>query len=239
MHNRLIKITALAGLMIGSFAIAVMAESYTWTPPSVAAPNGNIPAPINVGGTHQYKEGSVALGGSTVSPGGFAFDVNGSGYFTGLKIAGSIVANELSATNLFVTGTNKDKSGYVLTNDGTGKAEWKSGSSQAILASDYCYATFAGRNVLVGAFKGYYLKGITKTLDGNWDGLGGVYCLSSGTTDSRMTNAIKNTIVSDSRYGPVVFRSIGKSYNEIVNDCNANKGSYGDHLNVCPALDPF
>ena len=71
------------------------------------------------------------MGGSTVSPGGFAFDVNGPGYFTGLTVSGSIVVN-----SLFVNSTDKDKAGYVLTNDGTGKAEWKAKGSSSITLSE-------------------------------------------------------------------------------------------------------
>ncbi len=129
--KQLKRIAALAGLMVGSFAVAVMAESYTWTPPGATAPAGNVPAPINVGGTHQTKGGSLALGGSTASPGGFALDVNGPGYFTGLTVSGSIVVN-----SLFVNGTDKDKAGYILTNDGNGKAEWKAKGSSSVTLSE-------------------------------------------------------------------------------------------------------
>ena len=256
MHNRLIKITALAGLMIGSFAFAVMAETYTWTPATTAAPGDNMPAPINVSKNSQSKRGGLQILGESLNN-GYALDVNGPGYFTGLTVSGSIVVN-----SLFVNSADKDKAGYVLTNDGTGKAEWKSvssaggGTAGQTLDTSYCYASKASGSYPVGAFKGYYLKGLIKSIgDVQSDGVGrpsvgGVYCLSSGTTDARMTNNIKNTVTTDSRYGPVVFRSIGLSYNDLVNDCNANKSSYGvgnalgiphdqTSMNVCPALDPF
>ena len=129
--KQLKRIASLAGLMIGSFALAVMAESFSWTPPTCAAPGCNIPAPINVGGNHQYKEGSIALGGSTASPTGYAFEANGLGYFTGMKIAGS-----LFTTGLVLEGDNMDKIGYVLTNAGSGRAEWKAKGSSSITLSD-------------------------------------------------------------------------------------------------------
>jgi len=43
------KIIVLTGLLIGSFALSVVAGG-TWTAPTAAPPNGNVDAPINVGG---------------------------------------------------------------------------------------------------------------------------------------------------------------------------------------------
>ena len=71
--KQLKRIATLAGLMMGSFAFAVMAESFTWTPPSGTAPSNNVPAPINVGSSVQNKQGALQLGGSTFSN-GYALD---------------------------------------------------------------------------------------------------------------------------------------------------------------------
>ena len=37
--------------------------AYAWTEPAGAPPNGNVPAPINVGTTLQYKSGTLGIGG--------------------------------------------------------------------------------------------------------------------------------------------------------------------------------
>lgn len=128
--NKLKQIATLSGLMIGAFALSVLAESYVWTPASCEAPNCNVAAPINVSDAVQVKQGALVLGGSSFSN-GYALDVNGPGYFTGLTVAGTMVVN-----GLIVNGTDKDKSGYVLTNDGTGKAEWKPKGSASLTLTD-------------------------------------------------------------------------------------------------------
>ena len=128
--KQLKRIATLAGLMIGSFAFAVMSETYTWTPATTAAPGDNMPAPINVSKNSQSKRGGLQILGESLNN-GYALDVNGPGYFTGLTVSGSIVVN-----SLFVNSTDKDKAGYVLTNDGTGKAEWKAKGSSSITLSE-------------------------------------------------------------------------------------------------------
>jgi hypothetical protein len=43
------------GLVVGSIA-------YAWNGPSAQAPNGNVPAPINIGSVSQTKQGGLGLG---------------------------------------------------------------------------------------------------------------------------------------------------------------------------------
>ncbi len=50
---------ALSGFFLGAFALAVAAG--TWSAPTQTPPNGNVDAPINVGGTTQIKTGLLTL----------------------------------------------------------------------------------------------------------------------------------------------------------------------------------
>lgn len=258
--QRIKKISIVTGLLIGSFALSVLAEdmdivSSGWKPAPCTPDQCNTASPLNVSKTVQNKDGGLSLGGLSLIN-GYALEVNGLGYFTGLKVAGTV-----STKGLIVEDGDQTKGG-VLTNDGTGKAEWKpinqlngNGSTGSSLNSSYCYASKASGSYPVGAFDGYYLKGLIKStgdvqVDGGRSSVGGVYCLASGSSDPRMTNAVKNSISSNAIYGPVVYRSIGLSYKDLVSDCNTNRSSYGiskalgipqdqSSLTICPAMDPF
>ena len=234
--NKLKQIATLSGLMIGAFAISVLAESYVWTPADCPAPECNVAAPINISDKVQYKQGGLALGGSSFSN-GYALDVNGPGYFTGLMVAGRVAAN-----SLLVNGVDKDKNGYVLTNDGSGVAEWKpaKGGDNDRWDSDFCYALVAGRWTREGAFSGYYLKGLTKSSDDAWDAYGGVYCLIKGKTDDRMTAKVIKDLTQYNylvvgRDGKAI---VGKTYNQIVDLCESDKSIFGSGI-TCPLRDPF
>ena len=238
------KIAAATGLFLGAFALSAFAGD--WTPAGCAAPGCNTAAPINVSSVSQYKEGSLAVGKSSGPTNGFDLDVDGNVNFTGSLITSGISVSGLTNTlNLKVGGANANSSGYVLTNDGTGIAEWKAatgGSSITDFDSSFCYALRAGRFTRDGAFSGYYLKGVTKSTDGNWDAHAGVYCLMKGNSDSRMTASVIQTLV-DNGYlvvnsgGPVV----GKTYNQIADDCknvDARPYAYGGTV-TCPLKDVF
>ncbi|MFA6554764.1 MAG: hypothetical protein WCS89_04670 [Candidatus Paceibacterota bacterium] len=122
----LTKIASATGLFFGIFAISALASD--WIPATGIAPNNNTPAPINVSTKAQYKLGSLAIG--TASPSvnpatllnNYALEVEGSGWFQGgLGVGGLTITNTLK-----VGGNDSDKPGYVLANDGSGNAQWKS-----------------------------------------------------------------------------------------------------------------
>jgi hypothetical protein len=58
--NRVL-IESLPVILLSTLIIAVII--YAWTEPSQAPPQGNVPAPINVGATTQYKSGGLGVGG--------------------------------------------------------------------------------------------------------------------------------------------------------------------------------
>ena len=118
------KVATATGFLLGAFALSVLAG--TWTPPDGPPPGHNTDAPINVGLDHQDKSGSISLTGlslgKTGTPLGTAkLDIEGTAITTGL------IVNGLTDTNsLKVGGTDASRQNYVLTNDGTGVALWKS-----------------------------------------------------------------------------------------------------------------
>ena len=67
------KIATITGLALGAFALSALATG-TWTAPSAAAPNGNVDAPINVGGGtagniySQTKTGFLTLANFIFNP---------------------------------------------------------------------------------------------------------------------------------------------------------------------------
>jgi hypothetical protein len=71
------------GALIILFLVAGLVASVAWadwTPPTVAAPNGNVAPPLNTATTSQIKEGGLAISGtfralSQMLVGGFAYDV--------------------------------------------------------------------------------------------------------------------------------------------------------------------
>lgn len=243
--SKLKQVATVTGLFLGAFAISVLAAG-EWTPAPCEAPQCNASAPINVSPADQTKAGSLTVGGSLsvsgakVTASGASLDVNGFGLFTGLNISGMTSTNQITVLE---NGANTQN--YVLTNKGGGVGEWKApagGNAQVALDTDYCYATTPGRGVRFGGLKGYYLKGLTKLTDDNWDSYGGVFCLVSGNTDPRMTNQVKNTLTTDQKYGLLISRSIGLSYEALINDCIANIAAYKVYANgnfICPARDLF
>jgi len=59
-----IKRVLIESLPVILFSALIMAlVIYAWTEPSQAPPQGNVPAPINVGSTTQYKSGGLGVGG--------------------------------------------------------------------------------------------------------------------------------------------------------------------------------
>jgi len=236
------KIAAATGLFLGAFALSAFAGD--WTPAGCAAPGCNTGAPINVTNSSQYKEGSLAIGKSSAPTAGFDLDVDGNANFTGSLIATGMSISGLTNTlSLKVGGANANNSGYVLTNDGTGLAEWRAAAGGSTnYSSSFCYAIRAGRWAREGAFSGYYLKGVTKSSDNNWDAFGGVYCLMDGNADSRMTASVIQSLVTDGYL--VVTRdgnpAVGKTYNQIVDSCQSDKSPYANGgIVTCPLRDPF
>jgi hypothetical protein len=69
------RIAITTGLLLGSFALAAMAGS--WSAPGSTPPNGNVDAPINVGSSFQEKLGALMVHGLSIN-GGFMFNPGGS-----------------------------------------------------------------------------------------------------------------------------------------------------------------
>ena len=61
------KIFFLTAVVLGIIALAPLASAQTWTPPSVAPPNGNTLPPINVGPVQQEKAGPLILKNSNAN----------------------------------------------------------------------------------------------------------------------------------------------------------------------------
>ncbi len=80
------RIAAITGLMLGAFALAVTAG--TWTAPTCSPPDCNVDAPINVGVSAQTKLGALGLApgnliiwdGSTNVPAGSVLVADGTGH---------------------------------------------------------------------------------------------------------------------------------------------------------------
>ena len=106
------KIATITGLALGAFALSALATG-TWTAPSAPAPGGNVDAPINVGGTPQYKTGALGIGAGTIAPASKAL----------LQVFGAGIIETLGVTNLYVV-SGEQTAGNVLTLDGGGKAVW-------------------------------------------------------------------------------------------------------------------
>jgi hypothetical protein len=81
------KIAVVSGLFLGAFALSALAAS--WTPPRSNPPADNTDAPINVGMVAQYKSGALAVGKTSAPAIGFDLDVDGLGFFYGLKVSGN------------------------------------------------------------------------------------------------------------------------------------------------------
>ena len=123
-------------------------------------------------------------------------------------------------------------------------------ASSLVLNTQYCYAQRAQRWMVPSCENGYYLKGLIKGTDDNWDGYGAVCCLVNSGTDPRMTTAVINTLSNRASYDStssyplgytarwsIVSRSVGLSYAALVADCAANESAYSfSGITVsCPA----
>jgi len=140
--------------------------------------------------------------------------------------AGAFASSDFIAANEFCLGSNCI-------------SQWGAASGQ-LVSSQYCYATRAGRTGSPSCADGYYLKANIGYRDSNWDGVGGVCCLSSGSSDPRMTPAVKTTLVNSASALSTTF---DKTYDQIVTLCNANPLSFGaggggEAVN-CPDPDPL
>ena len=100
---------ALSGFFLGAFALAVAAG--TWSAPTSSAPDGNVAAPINVGG-----------GGT------------GTDLYPQIK-TGILTLNNLVAKNMNVASGTIASAGSVLTNDGKGNASWAAGGGSGSIPS--------------------------------------------------------------------------------------------------------
>ncbi len=103
------RVVALSGLFLGAFALAVAAG--TWTSPTQTPPDGNVSAPVNVGG-----------GGT------------GTDRYPQIK-TGILTLNNLVAVNMNVASGTINTAGSVLTNDGNGNASWASGGGSGSIPS--------------------------------------------------------------------------------------------------------
>ncbi len=77
------------------FGFAFVATAATWTPPTATPPGANVPAPINVSTSHQFKAGGLGIGRTSApawfgpTTGGSIFDVNGTTSTDGLANFGA------------------------------------------------------------------------------------------------------------------------------------------------------
>jgi len=100
----------LSGITLALFGAFVV---FAWTGPTVAPPNGNVDAPINVGSTNQVKAGGLSVGGVS---GGFA--VNASAYIQDrLGIANANPAYPLDVTGDIHNVGNMYSDGYFHNSD--------------------------------------------------------------------------------------------------------------------------
>jgi len=105
------KVAIISGLMLGGFAIAALAAS--WTPPTAQPPENNVDAPINVGSSPQGKVGRLGLGQAQPRVGAAVLDVLGAG-----------VIDNLFA-NTFTLTSGSPENGKVLTaTNNNGLATW-------------------------------------------------------------------------------------------------------------------
>lgn len=137
------RIAAITGLALGAFALAAIAQTgSTWNNPSHTPPTCNTgepgcDAPINVGGTiatPQYKAGALGIGALTGMPPGTAFEVFGTGLFTG------IVTGNLNVS------AGSPAAGNLLISDASGNASWVSPSAALTTEIKTCTQSTGGVN---------------------------------------------------------------------------------------------
>lgn len=125
------------------------------------------------------------------------------------------------ANRLHVVGTVRivdgtQANGRVLTSDANGVASWQTVTATATLSTTNCkLGVRASRTSTPQCGPGFYLKALVKSTNNNWDGYGSICC--------------------------ALDASAGTSFNDVVDDCNANKSKYGvtggANLVTCPAKD--
>ncbi len=104
-------------IILSALLIIGAASLKAWTGPSQAAPNGNTPAPLNIGSTVQTKLGSLIINAATPIQNAI-----------GLTVFGSVTIAD---------GTQG--AGKVLTSDDSGNASWQQvGSSSAGILGQAC-----------------------------------------------------------------------------------------------------
>jgi hypothetical protein len=185
----------------------------TWNPPTASAPSGNTDTPLNAGSVGQIK-----TGGLTLNTGGAAY--------------GLIVQSGKTGLNTSSPAGTLDVNGTICIS-GDCISSW---GSTTLVQNNFCYGSKTWRDSSPSCANGYYLKAIIKDTNDNWDGYGGICCLSSGSSDSRMTSDVKSYLVNNAN---VVSSSIGLTYNQVVDLCKSNRRAFGDNTVDCPAYDPL
>ena len=130
------KVASVTALFMGAFAISVFAAS--WSPAGCDAPGCNTEGPITEDRVQQTKTGALTIDSSSPFANSSNLDVVGLLSSTGLYLpAGIASADTVDVLNVLkVEGNNKEMTGYVLTNNGGGVAEWKPSRAGAITISD-------------------------------------------------------------------------------------------------------
>ncbi|MGE4108834.1 MAG: hypothetical protein AB7F66_16645 [Bacteriovoracia bacterium] len=118
-------------------------------------------------------------------------------------------------------------------------------SAGSALPGQYCYALYAQRWSATSCESGYYLKGLVKATDNDWDGYGGICCYAGTGADPRMTPDVQAAMyarryyTSGDSYG-IVSGTLGQSYRELVTLCRSlgpRNNPFGSKLVTCPVLD--
>ncbi len=92
------------------------------------------------------------------------------------------------------------------------------------LPTDFCYAVRRVQLAQPACDRGYYLKAIYTGTSGSQDGLGAVCCYSRPGLDLDLTPAkILELSARVEAQGRLVSRSLGRSYNDLVADCEASR----------------